>query len=643
MSTGDDGSDILLPATMMAVFRRFVFLPSAVLLAVFLWSSAVSVQAASPVATNDTFFGRQWYLDSIHAREGWNSATGSADVVVALVDTAIDIDHPDIQPNVWTNIQEIPGNGKDDDGDGYIDDVHGWNFLSSTGDIKPKAAADNLREAFMHGTAVASLIAAVGNNNIGISGVAWRAKLMPLVALSQDGYGRDQDVIDAIRYAVAHGADIINLSFMGSDYDSGLADAIREATSQGVLVVSAAGNSNVKEGDNLDTQPTYPACDKGVAGRGKLTVSGINAAGQKANFANYGSCVDVSAPGTDIFAARPTYDRESGLPTAGYVGGLSGTSVAAPLVSGLAVLLKSEHPYWTGSEIAKRIIDTADPLTQLPAEYKGRMGSGQIDAARALAMDDAASRLGPLFLEASGPGQAPEVRILDASGRERHRFLVGELGDRQGIRAAFVRWSGAAEPEIAVAPLNDNSGVWRIYRNDGVLMAAGSVGSGVKGGLFLAAQDLDGFGRDTLFLGEADGSRAWLTSADNPPVKLVNLPKTAAGRGMSALSINRPAPSFLVTAKFGGAISIIGKDGNRLAAGQMSAASGSRGWINRRAISLSAGPVYDILSSDGRLVFVRDAVGLRLSKTPIPVERWVQVPDGEPRPEGWRYYEAWPR
>lgn len=569
-------------------------------------------------------------------------ATGSADVVVALIDTAVDIDHPDIRPNLWVNPQEIAGNGKDDDGDGYVDDVHGWNFLKASNDVKPRASSQNLREAFMHGTAVASLIAAAGGNDIGIAGVAWRAKIMPLVALSQDGYGDDGDVIAAMHYAVTHGADIINLSFMGSDIDQGLSEAIREATSQGVLVVSAAGNSEKKAGDNLDKMPSYPACDKGAAGRGSLTVSGLNAAGQKANYADYGSCVDVSAPGTDIFAARPTYDSESGLPTAGYVGGLSGTSVAAPLVSGLAVLLKARHPYWTADEIAKRIIETADPLVGLPAELKDKLGSGRINVARALADDEAAVRLGPLFLEAAGPGRAPEVRVMDINGREIHRFLVGDQGDRRGVRASFVRWSGADQPEIAVASIDDGSGAWRVYRQDGVLVGAGAINKGASGGLFLAAQDLGGRGRDTLFLGEADGPMAWFVSAVSQTPKAVDLPKVASSRGMSALSVSRPVPSFLVTSKFGGSIAIVGKNGGQLAAGQ-SVTTSTRGWLDRRALSREAGSVYDILSTDSHLVFVRDAIGLRLAKTSVPVERWVQVPDGEPRPEGWRYYETWPR
>jgi len=307
------------------------------------------------------------------------------------------------------------------------------------------------------------------------------------------------------------------------------------------------------------------------------------------------------------------------------------------------VLLKARHPYWTAGEIARRIIDTTDPFTNLQPEFKGKMGSGIVNVARAMADDAAARRLGPLFLEASGPGLAPEARVLDVNGRESGRFAVGDQGDRRGVRASFVRWSGSAEPEIAVAPIGDESGSWRVYRQDGVLVAAGNAGTGVKGGLFLAAQDIDGYGSDTLFLGEADGRRAWVVSSGNQAAKLLDLPIAATERGVSALSVGRPTASFLVTTKFGGLLAIIGKDGNRLASSLVGATPGIRGWINRRAMSRETGAVYDILSSDGRLVFVRDAIGLRLSKTGVPVERWVQVPDGENRPGGWRYYEAWPR
>lgn len=572
-------------------------------------------------------------------------ATGSGSVIVAVIDSGMDPEHPDIKPNLWTNAGEIPDNGKDDDGDGYVDDVHGWNYVNKSNDVRPVYAADGLREAWLHGTVVASLIAAAGNNDIGISGVAWNAKIMPLAALGSDGYGRDDDIVEAIRYAVAHGADIINLSFVGADFDANLERAVNEATAQGVLVVSAAGNSEKKVGDNLDLSPGYPACDKGAAGRGTLTVSALTRSGQRAPYANYGKCVDVSAPGENLFAARPSYDSATDQPAAGYVDNLTGTSVAAPLVSGLAVLLKSQHPEWKADELAQRILETADPLDDLPAELKGKMGSGQINAVRALADDAGSQALGPSYLEAAGAGQAPEVRVMAHDGTELYRFAVGETGDRRGVRASFVRWSGSRKPEIAVSMIGDQTGAWRVYRSDGVLVAAGTLGQGIKGGLNLAAQDLDAMGADTLFLGEADGQRAWLVSAKEQIPVVFEPFGSSNTHGISALSVARPMLSFLVVSRYDdGQMAIVGKNGQKLAWGQIGNKNAPKnGWQSRRATDGQGGQAFDILSVDGRLVFVNDASGLKLSKAPVKYTRWVQIPDGEPQPGGWKYFEAWPR
>ncbi len=607
-------------------------------------AAPVSAAAVTGATTNDTFASKQWYLESIHAREGWNAATGSKDVIVAVIDSGVDIEHPDIKANIWSNPSEIAGNHKDDDGDGYVDDMHGWNFIKTSNDVKPIHQADGLHEAWLHGTAVASLIAAVGNNDIGISGVAWNAKIMPLVALGSDGYGQDQDIVDAIHYAVAHGADVINLSFVGADFDTGLDQAIGEATSQGVLVVSAAGNSESTKGDNMDLTPGYPACDKGAAGRGSLTVSALTRGGQRAPYANYGACVDVSAPGEDLFAARPSYDPQTKQPAAGYIDDLTGTSVAAPLVSGLAVLLKSKHPSWTADELAQRIIETSDPLKDLPAEMRGKLGRGQINVARALQDDDAARRLGPVFLEASAAGQSPEIRILSEDGHELNRFYVGDTGDLRGVRASFIRWTGNRNPEIAVSMIGDQGGAWRIYRTDGVLVAAGDLGGNIRGGLYLASQDLDYSGHDTLFLGEADGNRAWLVSAGAPtPVEFVPFAFTGT-RGVSGLSIMRPVAAFLVAQRFGdGQTAIVGSGGSTLAAGKIGLKSGVQGWLTRRAQDKQGRQAYDIVSTDGRLVFVNDAVGLKIAKDPVQISRWTQIPDGEIRSGGWKYFEAWPR
>lgn len=438
-------------------------------------SPPVAAALVSP-QPDDTFLGQQWYLEAIHARDGWSTVTGSRDIIVAVVDSGVDITHQDLRENIWKNPGEIPGNGTDDDQDGFVDDVHGWNFVASGPDLQPQTSAGGPEEAFVHGTAVASMIAAKGNNGIGIAGVAWHARLMPLVVLDEDGYGRNEDVVRAIRFAVAHGADIINLSLVGYEYDAVFAEAIRDATSRGILIVSAAGNGETETGIDLDETPGYPACDEGEDQLGKITVTAIDRNGRKMPRANYGSCVDVSAPGTAIFAARPTRDvRDASVPAAGYIGSLSGTSIAAPLVSGLAVLLKAAHPAWRGAEIAARIQETADSVDAENPAYRGMLGRGRVNVGRALVEDVRTASYGPLMLETSVTSTAPEVRVVTAAGTEVRRFVVGNPGDRRRIHATFLRWQQKLEPDIAVTVDGDPAGAYRIYRPDGLLIAAGSL------------------------------------------------------------------------------------------------------------------------------------------------------------------------
>ena len=598
------------------------------------------------VVTNDTFLGKQWYLDSIHAREGWMTATGSKDVVVAVIDSGVDIDHPDLKNEIWVNPNEIAGNGKDDDGDGYIDDIHGWNFVTDSADVRPVRVADAVPEAWIHGTAVASLIAAAGNDDIGIAGVAWRARIMPLVVLGPDGYGRDDEIISAIRYAASHGADIINLSLVGYEYDAQLAQAIHEATAQGVLVVSAAGNSDTNiDGEDLDKLPGYPACDKGAAGRGALTVTALTRENKKAPLANYGTCVDVSAPGYDLYAARPTTDpSDTNRVVAGYTGGLDGTSVAAPLASGLAVLLKAEHPEWQGPEIAARIIATADPVDAADPAYAGKMGHGRINVLRAVTDDAQAQRLGPLTLEVADTGHTPEIRVRTMDGTEISRFLVSDQGDLRGVRATFIRWQGNAEPDIAVTMVGDAHGAWRVYRPDGLLIAAGEVGNNIVGGLTIAAQDLASEGRDVLFLGERGGQRAWLISSSTGKPQQITPFKTADQKGVVALAVKRPTPSFLVTTMTGTReLRVIGTGGESLVDAKVNSLAKSGTLSVRRASRVGGGELYDLVTPKGSLVFVDDANGLHASTETYHLDRWTQIPEGQATDPGWLYVQSWPQ
>ncbi|MFZ2803668.1 MAG: S8 family serine peptidase [Patescibacteria group bacterium] len=613
----------------------------------FLVIFALPAQAATstaPVQTNDTFANKQWYLEDIHAPEAWNVATGSRDVVVAVVDSGVDINHPDLKNNIWTNPEEIAGNNKDDDGDGLVDDVHGWNFVEGSSDVGPIASPSGVEDAWLHGTAVASLIAAEGNNGIGITGVTWHARIMPLVALGPDGTGQDQDIINAIQYAVAHGADIINLSLVGYEHDQALSQAVHDATSQGVLVVSAAGNSDAPQGQDLDALPGYPACDKGAAGHGQLTVTALTRMDTLADFANYGSCVDVSAPGDGIFTARPTTEPTQTSGTVpGYIDGLSGTSLAAPLVSGLAALLKAEHPSWRADELATRIIATSDPVDATNTAMLGKIGQGKINVLRAVTEDAAASELGPFFLEGSARGMSPAVRVLSAEGETVAQFGVGQGGDKRGVRATFIRWDGQDQPDIAVSMAGDTTGAWRIYRMDGVLVASGSLGTDVTGGVFLSASDLTNTGTDELYLGEAGGHRAWLvTQTDEHPEPFSPLADQDA-RGMLGLTVTGPAPSFLVVPQQGShEVAVIGDGGSLLATATLASTTLKPPLVVRRGDVPGQAPIYDIASSSTHLVLQADSGGLHRVDTPVTVTQWSETPQGQALNPGWLSYDAWP-
>ncbi len=258
---------------------------------------------ANATTPDDADFTRLWGLHNtgqnvngtngtgdadIDAPEAWDVTAGSSDVVVAVIDSGVDINHPDLQPNIWTNPGETPGNGLDDDGNGYIDDVNGWDFYVNDNDP---------RDAHGHGTHVAGTVAAAGDNGIGVTGVSWSAKIMALRFMDAWGSGTTADAISAIEYASAMGADIINNSWGGSGYNQSLKDAIEAS---GALVVCAAGN----DGWNTDTFiPHYPS---GYASANIISVAASDQNDNRASFSNYGPfSVHVAAPGTNIYSTAP--------------------------------------------------------------------------------------------------------------------------------------------------------------------------------------------------------------------------------------------------------------------------------------------------------------------------------------------------
>ena len=292
--------------------------------------------------------------------EAWNTATGEG-VTVAVVDTGIDNTHPDIVNNMWTNTKEIANNGIDDDNNGYIDDIWGWDFTSS--DNNP--VDDN-----GHGTHVAGTIAATGNNGIGIVGVAPGAKVMAVKGLYSSGGGNPDILANAIVYAVENGADIINCSFGGKGYSQAFEDAVNTAVNLGAVVVVAAGN------DDNDVSEYSPASIKDA-----ITVAATDNSDKKAYFSNWGSGIDMAAPGVDILSLLAS-DTTKGSTVGSKYTRLNGTSMAAPHVAGVAALILSNQRELSNEQVYFALKNSSDDIITTGFDYFS--GYGRVNAGRAL-------------------------------------------------------------------------------------------------------------------------------------------------------------------------------------------------------------------------------------------------------------------
>ncbi|MBU4315187.1 S8 family serine peptidase [Patescibacteria group bacterium] len=335
------------------------------------------VFAKSP---NDVEYDEQWYLDMISAPEAWDIETGDSSVVIAVLDTGVDLNHPDLVGNIWVNTGEVAGNGIDDDHNGFIDDVNGWDFIDSDNTPVPDVSSGANEDAISHGTVISGLIAAVGNNQEGVAGVMWNASIMSVRMLDKTGSGNSVDARNAIDYAVASGADVINLSFSGTTNDPALRKAVMNAYNNGVVVVSALGNDGV----SVNSNPVYPACYKDGDDDWVIGVAASDSSDQHSLFSNYGSnCVDLSAPGEYMYGLH-YYDPSGGF-TQMYMDGWSGTSVASPIVAGAAGLLLSKYPYLSPADVRNILKLSVDPMS-LSGVYRGQFGAGRLNIKKALVM-----------------------------------------------------------------------------------------------------------------------------------------------------------------------------------------------------------------------------------------------------------------
>ncbi len=347
-----------------------------------LFSLAVPAYALTP---DDSYFDDQWHFETLGLEEAWETGTGDNSIVVAVLDTGVDLDHPDLVNNLWRNGDEIEGDGLDNDGNGYIDDVHGWDYVGYDGDPAPDHGVGSDMGSISHGTFIAGTIGAMTNNGEGVAGINWDVKIMSVRILDNHGVGGSALARQGVEYAVENGADVINLSFTGYDPDNTFRRAIREAYEAGVVVVAAVGNTS-GGGTNVDNRAIFPACFGERADEDWiLGVASTDENDVKSDFSNYGSiCTDISAPGENITSTVYQSDSWTGFEEY-YEEGWSGTSMAAPMVAGAAALLKATYNSLDPNDIKSILKLSVDPVTAY-GDARGKMGAGRLNIANAMAL-----------------------------------------------------------------------------------------------------------------------------------------------------------------------------------------------------------------------------------------------------------------
>lgn len=325
---------------------------------------------------NDPKFtdGTQWYLDIISTQQAWDISTGNEEIVIAINDTGVDWDHEDMAAHIWTNTDEIPGNGIDDDGNEFPDDIRGWDFGGTDG----TPDNDPMEDDPTHGTYVAGLASAVSNNGIGVASIGYSCKIMP-VKTSQKSLGNTNIIygLQGIYYAANNGADVINCSWGGYSYSRALQEAIYYAVSLEAVVVGAAGNNNRSD-------LFYPASYEGV-----ISVGGSNPEDGIYSATNYGTAIDVLAPATGEPGGNGMYgiwqyDISDPDPVR-YIVNSNGTSLASPIVAGLAGLVIDRFPGYSPLQVAEQIRVNADDIyDNVSSTYQYLLGKGRINAYKAL-------------------------------------------------------------------------------------------------------------------------------------------------------------------------------------------------------------------------------------------------------------------
>lgn len=374
---------------------------------------------------DDPSFASQFALNKISAALAWDVNKGDTNIIIGIVDTGVDWDHPDLAANIWRNQNEIPNNGIDDDNNGYVDDIRGWDFggLTGTPDNSP------MEDRPDHGTHVAGIASAVTDNGIGVASIGFKTKLMP-VKTTQDN---QRDVngpfiiygFEGIVYAADNGAKIINTSWGGGGFSILGQEVINYALSKGALVVAAAGNDNSPENH-------YPSSYDGV-----LSVASTTSTDARSSFSNYGKTIDVSAPGSNILG---TWQNDTFIT-------ISGTSMASPLAAGLAALVAAQFPNYSPLQIGEQVRVNSDDISTQNPGFINQLGFGRINAQKSLVNANSVSVRGTEFT------YSDEIPGGDGDG-------VFEPGETISLGVKFINYlSPTSALSIQLQSTNSNAAI----------------------------------------------------------------------------------------------------------------------------------------------------------------------------------------
>ncbi len=392
---------------------------------------------------NDPRFGELWGLRNTGQSGGtagvdigitqvWDTAVGSRDIIVGVIDTGVDYTHPDLVANMWTNTAELNGlPGVDDDGNGIIDDIHGAKWVNGV-------ATGNPMDDHYHGTHVAGTIGATGNNGVGVVGVNHQVRIMALKFLNADGSGSTSDAAFALEYAILKGAHLTNNSWGGGGYSQTMKNMIDAAAAAGQLFVAAAGNESL----NVEEIPNYPSS---YASENIVAVASSDRYDARSGFSNYGAVnVDLAAPGSSILSTLPgnTY------------GLLSGTSMATPHVAGVVALLLSEYPDASWMELKRWLLDGGTPLR----DWEGVTATG--------------TRL-----------SAPESLRLAGLPVNVHPITNFTAGSRQNATSVDLTWSNPLAGGLQGVVIRRQTGSYPLSWNDGTLVYSGTGNAATDNGL----------------------------------------------------------------------------------------------------------------------------------------------------------------